>query len=163
MEEESQSDDTSPNALGVKTPGALLIEAVVDSGAADPVARSGTFSGKVSPSAMSKSGRKYRGPDGTRIPNEGQQEVQFTSDEGHRCGMTWQIADVERPLIAVSHLSAAGNNVIFTKTGGEIVNIASGKKIKIQRKGGVYVLRMWVPAPTPVSKPSTFARPASSS
>ncbi len=64
----------------------------------------------------------------------------------------------------MSHLSAAGNNVIFTKTGGEIVNIASGKKIKIQRKGGVYVLRMGVPGPqgVPPNKASTFARPASS-
>jgi hypothetical protein len=97
------------------------------------------------------------------ITNEGQQEVQFSSDEGHRCGMTWQIADVERPLIAVSHLSAAGNRVVFTKTGGEIVNIASGKKIQIQRKGGVYVLRMWVPGPTPPSKTSPFARQARSS
>ena len=159
----SEDDDIALNALGVQAPGAVLIEAVVDSGAADPVAKAGTFAGKVAPSSMSKSGRKYRGPDGTRITNEGQQEVQFTSDEGHRCGMTWQIADVERPLIAVSHLSAAGNKVIFTKPGGEIVNIASGKKIKIQRKGGVYVLRMWVPGPTTPGKASTFARPASSS
>ena len=163
MDDEGDTDDLALNALGVKTPGAVLIEAVVDSGAADPVAKAGTFAGKVTPSSMSKAGRKYRGPDGTRIPNEGQQEVQFTSDEGHKCGMTWQIADVERPLIAVSHLSAAGNKVIFTKAGGEIVNIASGKKIKIQRKGGVYVLRMWVPGPTTPSKASTFARPASSS
>jgi hypothetical protein len=157
----SDGEDPTLNALGVKTPGAVLIEAVVDSGAADPVARAGTFGGKVMPSTMSKAGRKYRGPDGTRIPNEGQQQVQFTSDEGHRCGMTWQIADVERPLIAVSHLSAAGNNVIFTKTGGEIVNNATGKKIKIQKKGGVYVLRMWVPGPQGTSPSKPFARPAS--
>jgi hypothetical protein len=76
--------------------------------------------------------------------------------------MTWQIANVERPLVAVSHLSAAGNEVTFTKTGGEIVNIATGKKIKIQRKGGVYVLRMWVPGPSPGTSPSKpFTRPAS--
>jgi hypothetical protein len=158
---ESDSDDAALYAMGVQTPGAVLIEAVVDSGAADPVARAGTFSGKVGPSAMSKAGRKYRGPDGTRIVNEGQQSVHFTSDEGHRCGMTWQIADVERPLIAVSHLSAAGNKVVFTKTGGEIVNNATGKTIRIQRKGGVYVLRMWVPGPTPPSKTSDFTRQAS--
>jgi hypothetical protein len=43
------------------------------------------------------------------------------------------------------------------------VNVSTGKKIKIQRKGGVYVLRMWVPGPTAPSKASTFARPACSS
>jgi hypothetical protein len=113
---------------------------------------------------MSKAGRKYRGPDGTRITNEGEQKVQFVTEEGHKCGMVWQIADVERPLIAVSHLSAAGNHVTFTKTGGEIVNVENGKRIKIQRKGGVYILRMWIPGPQVTApKPSSvppFARPA---
>ena len=169
-ENKSAGEDLALNALGVKTSGAILIEAVVDSGAADSVARAGTFSGRVAPSTMSKAGRKYRGPDGSRIPNEGQQEVHFVSDEGHKCGMTWQIANVERPLVAVSHLSAAGNEVSFSKTGGKIVNTSSGKTIRFQRKGGVYVLRMWVPGPksssagkparTPPSKP--FTRPASS-
>jgi hypothetical protein len=134
---------------------------VVDSGAADSVAKAGTFRGKVLPSTMSKAGRKYRGPDGTQIPNQGQQDVQFISDEGHKCGMTWQIANVERPLIAVSHLSAAGNEVTFSKTGGKIVNITSGKVINFQRKGGVYILRMWVPGPQGASPSKPFARPAS--
>jgi hypothetical protein len=161
--------DQTLNALGTKTPGAVLIEAVVDSGAADPVARAGTFAGKTMPSVMSKAGRKYRGPDGTCIPNEGQQQVQFASDEGHQCGMTWQIADVERPLLAVSHLSAAGNKVVFGKAGGEIINIATGKKIAFQRRGGVYVLRMWVPGPnspivvkTAGTPAAPFRRPVSS-
>ena len=168
QDEESKDDeeDRTLNALGERTPGAVLVEAVVDSGAADPVAKAGTFQGKVAPSPMSAAGRRYRGPDGTRILNEGQQAVHFVSDEGHKCGMTWQIANVERPLIAVSHLSAAGNEVTFTKTGGKIVNNLTGKTISIQKKGGVYVLRMWVPGPeipamsgNAPSKP--FARPAS--
>jgi hypothetical protein len=158
--EEGKSTDKDLNALGVKSPGAVLVEAVVDSGAADPVAKAGTFVGKVSPSSMSKAGRRYRGPDGTRIPNEGQLAVQFETDEGHKCGMTWQIANVERPLVAVSHLSAAGNEVTFTKTGGKIVNTTTGKTIDIQKKGGVYVLRMWVPGPTGPSPSKPFTRPA---
>jgi hypothetical protein len=160
--EHGPEEEPSLNALGKKTPGAILIEAVVDSGAADPVARAGTFAGKVTASPMSKAGQKYRGPDGTRIPNSGQQKVSFTSDEGHKCGMTWQIADVERPLIAVSHLSAAGNKVIFSKTGGEVVNTATGKRIAFQKKGGVYVLRMWIPGPKE-SSPTPFPRPAATS
>jgi hypothetical protein len=64
-DDEQEENDMALNALGVQEPGAVLIEAVVDSGAADPVAKAGTFAGKVVPSTMSKSGRKYRGPDGT--------------------------------------------------------------------------------------------------
>ena len=160
-ENKSIGDNMELNALGTKTPGAVLIVAVVDSGAADSVAKAGTSKGKVLPSTMSKAGRKYRGPDGTQIPNEGQQDVQFISDEGHKCGMTWQIANVERPLIAVSHLSAAGNEVTFSKTGGKIVNNTTGKVINFQRKGGVYILRMWVPGQQGASPDKPFARPAS--
>ena len=60
--------------------------------------------------------------------------------------MTWQVAEIERPLISVSHLSASGHNVVLGKDKGEVVHIATGRKVQIHRKGGVYVLRMWVPA-----------------
>ena len=137
--------DKTLNALGGPRPGARLVEAVVDSGAVDSVAPPGVFEGTMRPSAMSKRGKKYRGPDSSRIPNLGQLDVTFESDEGHKCGMTWQIAEIERPLIAVSHLSAAGNKVVLGKDGGEVVHEGTGRRIKVLRKGGVYVMRMWVP------------------
>ena len=101
----------SINALGKPTEGATLIEAVVDSGAVDSVANDAAFNGTIKPSKMSREGKKYRGPDGSRIPNLGQKDVVFESDEGHKCGLTFQVADVERPLIAASHLTEAGNRV----------------------------------------------------
>ena len=146
-EESTANEDCggSLNALGKQTPGACLVEAVVDSGAVNSVAPLNVFPGELKASEMSKNGQKYRGPDGSRIPNLGQKDVEFVSDEGHKCGLTWQIADVERPLIAVSHLSEAGNEVVLKKHGGEVINEKSGKRIKLQRKGGVYIMRMWVP------------------
>ena len=63
---------------------------------------------------------------------------------GHNCGIPFQVAEVERPLIAVSQLAAAGNDVILKANGGYVTNIKSGKSIKLLRKGGVYILRMWV-------------------
>ena len=47
-------------------------------------------------------------------------------------------------LIAVSHLSEAGNDVHLNKRGGMIINKKTGKKIAIHRRGNLYVLRMWV-------------------
>ena len=138
-------DEKAINALGHQTPGARLVEAVVDSGAVDPVAPKGIFEGTLEPSEMSLKGKKYRGPDGARIVNHGQMNVAFTSDEGAKCGLRWQIADVERPLIAVSYLTAARNEVIFEKDGGWVKHKETGRSIRIQRKGGVYVMRMWVP------------------
>ena len=51
---------------------------------------------------------------------------------------------MERLLIAVSQLAAAGNTVTLEENGGRIVNNKTGKVIQLQRKGGVYTLRMWV-------------------
>ena len=73
-----------------------------------------------------------------------------------------QVADVERPLIAVSHLSEAGNVVTLGKEGGTIVNAKTGRKIHLQRKGNLYVLRMWVREkenPKPHGVASGFPRP----
>ena len=121
-----------------------LVEAVVDSGAEESVSPPGEFPGQVLPSAMSKTGRHYRAANGTRIPNLGQQDAHFKTEEGHVCGLPFQVADVERPLIAVSQLAAAGNKVTLEDKGGVIVNNKTGKTIALQRRGGVYILRMWV-------------------
>ena len=43
-------------------------------------------------------------------------------------------------------MSASGNRVTLEKDGGEIVHVSSGRKIQVHRKGGVYVVKMWVPA-----------------
>ena len=35
---------------------------------------------------------------------------------------------------------------------GEIVHEGTGRRVRIHRKGGVYVVRMWVPAATAASE-----------
>ena len=142
----------------------MLVEPVVESGAANSVAKRGQLPGQVVPSKMSLAGKNYRGPDGRPIENEGQQDVRFSTDEGHKCGMTWQVARVERPLIAVSQLTAAGNSVAFDDDGGTITHKKTGRVIKFARRGGVYVLNLWVVPENPGSgeKSSVFPRPGSS-
>ena len=39
--------------------------------------------------------------------------------------MTWQIAEVKRPLVSMGKICDAGNTAIFTATGGYIVPIDS--------------------------------------
>ena len=140
------------------------IEAIVDSGAVNSVTPNGLFHAEVKPSLMSKAGRRYRGPDGSPIPNLGQQDITFTTDDGQRCGLTMQVADVERPLIAVSHLSEGGNDVTLGKLGGKIVNLKTGKTTNIERKGNLYVLKMLLPAKHVKKKDtaSVFPRPGRS-
>jgi hypothetical protein len=122
-----------------------IVEAVVDSGAEESVAPPGCFPGAVVPSRMSRAGGKYRAANGARIPNLGQQKVPFVNEDGGRCGIVFQIAEVERPLISATQLAASGNSVIINSKGGKIVNDKSGKVMKLTRRGGVLVLRMQIP------------------
>ncbi len=83
----------------------------------------------------------------------GQQRVDFATAEGHKCGIAFQVANVEHPLISVAHLAASGNVVELGETGGRIVNKTTGRAIRLLRRGGVYILQMRVP------RASSFARP----
>ena len=75
---------------------------------------------------MSKVSGTHKAADGTRMLNLGQQNVRFRIHEGHVCGMVFQIADVDRSLIAASQLAAAGSRVTFKTQGGDIENMKTG-------------------------------------
>ena len=113
---------------------------MVDTVATETVAPPHAFPDEIHASAMSKAGGKHKAANGIRIPNLGQQQVRFRSDEGHVCSVGFQIADVERPLKAASRLAAAGNRA--TPHGGEIEKIKTGRKMPLARRGGIDVLRM---------------------
>ena len=136
------------NALGAEHAGKEgyhLVEAVVDSGASKSTGSKKIFPGrKLRPSLMSKRGLKFAGPDGKEIPNYGEVDVDWIATEGHKCRMVIQMSDVDRCLLAVTELNDAGNDVVLSKHGGEIIHVASGKRVALQRKGGVYVVKMWI-------------------
>ena len=67
-------------------------------------------------SDTSNLGGTHKTANGTRMLNLGQQNVRFLIHERHVCGMVFQVADVERSLIAASQLAAAGNRVTFEGT-----------------------------------------------
>ena len=117
-----------------------VIEVVVDSGAVQSVAPPGLFPGTVVPSEMSRAGRTFRAANGSRIRNLGQLRVSFTSTEGHKCSLPFQVAEVEHALLSVSHLTRAGNVVELTAEGGRISNATTGKSMALARRGGIYAL-----------------------
>ena len=93
---------------------------------------------------MSRLGLPFSGPDGSEIPNLGELDALWESDEGIKCKMVLQIADVDRILLAATELADNGFDVILRKNYGLIKNLKSGKTIQLQRKGGVYIVKMWV-------------------
>ena len=60
---------------------------------------------------------------------------------------TWQIAPVKRPLLSVSKLNDAGNDVIFSKKNPRIINEKTGQTTKILRNGNIFVIDVGIFVP----------------
>ena len=141
--------------------GYRLVEAVVDSGAEASVAAPDQLPGELRPSAMSKAGKSYMAANETPIRNLGEKDVAFKTEEGFHCGIPIQCAMVAKPLIAASQLAEAGNEVLFKKTCGKIINTNTKREIHLVRRGGVYLLRMWVRDGPPPPRDTGFPRQGS--
>ena len=88
----------------------------------------------------------------------GQQRATFTTAKGQRCSLMFQVAGVERPLVSVSQLVKTGHRVEFGAAEGAIVNQKTGRKIRLQRVGGVYTLRMRFRDERADRQPAGFSR-----
>ena len=93
---------------------------------------------------MQRAGGRYRAANGSRLPNLGQQVAAFRTPEGLHRSLRFQIAGVERPLISVAQLAKTGHRVEFGADEGHIVHVPSGQRLRLQRTGGVDLLRMLV-------------------
>jgi hypothetical protein len=131
-------------AVSGESAGGRVVEAVVDSGAVHSVTPPSLFPGRVTSSPWSRAGRGYRAANGTGIKNLGQVQVPFGTAEGHKCQIPFQVAEVEQPLLSVAHLTAAGNRVELGHTDGRVVNLKTGRSIALERRGGVYILKMFI-------------------
>ena len=59
--------------------------------------------------------------------------------------MTFQLAAINKPLASVRRMCEAGNRVVFDEEGSYIENKATGRKTKVQKERGFYVLYVKVP------------------
>ena len=140
-----------------------VVEAVVDSGAVHSVTPPGLFPGPTVPSPWSRAGRGYRAANGTGIKNLGQISVKFATAEGDKCSIPFQVAEVDQPLLSVAHLTGAGNRVELGHTSGRVVNLKTGRTIALERRGGVYIMRVYIangaaPAPAPFRRQGASAQ-----
>ena len=80
-----------------------------------------------------------------RVPNLGQQTLEVRTEEGVDANVTFQMADVTRPLNSVGKVCDTGKRVIFGKRGGVIWDLATNQLTKFDREAdGVYELNLWV-------------------
>jgi hypothetical protein len=125
------------------------VDALMDSGAGECVCGPQHFGGVRTRADANRAsaGVEYVCADGGRIPNLGEKAINGLSEEGQKLAINFQVTSVDRPLIAVSKLTAAGHNVWFGRDHGVITHGVTGKHTTFLKTNGVYVLKVWVPLP----------------
>ena len=74
----------------------------------------------------------------------GEKKVSYKTFEGHSACSVFQVADVRRPLLSVPRLTSTGHSVRFNEQGGTITHPGRKGAISFKRRGGLYILDMWV-------------------
>ncbi len=122
----------------------------IDSGAAESVIPKNCCTAYPTREAgASKAGVYYLAANGEKVYNEGERNVGFATVDGELCSMTFQICNVTKPLGSVSKICAKGNRVVFDDEYSFIEHRASGARLPLQKKNGVYVLEAWTMTPPP--------------
>ena len=133
----SWKDESHPSWVRIRT--------VMDSGAAQSVAPPSMAPGVIiEESPGSQRGQHYISASGGRLPNMGQQKLKVQTNEGRDSKVVYQIAEVSRPLTAVSQTCDNGNWVVYTPQGGFILSCLTGGRTYFDRRGDIYELDLWV-------------------
>ena len=78
---------------------------------------------------------------GTEIAVKGEADLEFEQG-GKRCRMGILGADVKRPLASVSAIVDQGNTVVFGPTASYVEQAATGQRIPMVRRKGVFALEL---------------------
>ena len=122
------------------------IEITVDSGACDTVMPT-----SLSPqillleSAASRSGLEYEVANGQGLPNVGEKKcIMMTENSSLPKRITFQCADVHKPLMSVSRVADLGYECILGAEGGTLRDTVTNDVIPLHRRGNLYFLKAWV-------------------
>ena len=132
-----------------------LIDSLVSAPLTDGVELIESQSQRIDISMASRAGVYYTPANGGKIMNLGEQHVPVLLANGTRSILTFQVAEVSRPLMSIVRLCEMGNRVLFGANGGVILNIQTGEVTLFHKEEKVYTFELWIP---PVSE-APFGRP----
>ena len=81
---------------------------------------------------------------GEPIPNLGEKKFTGTSSEGITRTITAQVCDVNKALLSVRKVMAAGNRVVFDDEGSFVEDKNTGEKMWMEDNRGMFILKLWV-------------------
>ena len=79
------------------------------------------------------------------MENEGEKVIQALTSQGRPVTTTWQVVEVNRPLMSVHQICERGNVVVFGESGGYILSLADGTTTHFGVEDNVYVLDLFLP------------------
>lgn len=93
-------------------------------------------------------GHKFYVANGDTMKDLGLRKVRGLDSAGSRMNIHFVVCEgLERPLLSVAQLSDMGNLITLDKTRGWITNPGTGSKTKVMRRGGHYLVELWVHHP----------------
>jgi hypothetical protein len=149
--------DAEPEAelnVSDEIPEYMDVDVAVDSGAGDNVLAAVDVPGhKVQESPGSIRGQQFKGAGGHVMANEGQMVLAMLAptegDNHNEVDVTWQVADVCRPLLSVSKICDKANHTVTFDAKRAVVRDTKGRIVcTFMRKGNLYIGRMKVKNPS---------------
>ena len=124
------------------------IELAVDSGATETVVGTEMLTHiATSEGEAFKRGVQYEVASGELIDNLGEKNFVGYNEMGEARSMKAQVCDVNKALLSVKRMVAAGNRVVFEPACGYIEDVGTGDRMQLKEKGGMYMLKLWVQKP----------------
>jgi hypothetical protein len=140
------------------------VKGVMDSGATESVAPPSMCPNyKIQESKGSREGQSYAVANGEEVENLGEQILDIVTSTGVETQVKYQNADVSRPLNSISEICDAGGvrgqQVVFGRNGGAVLNLDTGVATPFPREGGIYTFDFWVKPASEEKLASGFTRP----
>ena len=117
--------------------------ATVDSGASEHVVPP-TVADHVRLDAGPKKGIEYEVANGESIHNLGERRCIVGNDFNTTLNrINLQVTEVHKPLLSVARMVDSGQRVVFDQAGSYIEDTKTGDRIPVDRRGGIYEMRLW--------------------
>ena len=139
----------------------IQIEVTVDSGACVTVMPVGICMGiSILQNAQTRAEVEYEVANGQTIPNLGERKCEvMTAGSSIPKRITFQVADVHKPLLSITGCADMGYDCYLGKEGGSLRDRTTGEIIPLERKDSLYVVKMWVRQDPTVNVSQPFAGP----
>ena len=99
----------------------------------------------IHPSPLSIAGVEYEVANGASIANLGERRCQISIPGSEQVrDITFQVADVHKPLLSVSRCADMDYECRLGKSGGVLIEIETGEIIPLVRSGNLYSMHVWV-------------------